>query len=255
MCRVDRPRAVTFLSDPKRSSYTLRPSHPMYGGDSARNRAQLRWFHSKTKGCVMQNLRTTAIVMSMAAMFLGAGCGNKPGQVPDTVTVELPDGTTSTVTLGAGVPSLSSSTWEFFITGEPDSSSAQSLPFLVISFGPEGELTQFDENSLAPEIFGDTIYFDGQSHSTNQAGLSYVAGTYGAETADATGFSFVGKLSALAAGFPAANATATASGTFEPDDPDTMSGIFEFSVRATVDFIPNVDMDEAYTFIAHRVTE
>lgn len=196
----------------------------------------------------------TLVLAGLLAAF-GSGCGNRQGSVPQTVTVQLPDGTTSTVTLGAGVPSLADSSWEFYVTGEVESSSAQSLPFLVISFGSEGELTRFEDNSLAPEIFGDTIYFDGDTHATNQPGLSYVAGTYGAETSDATGFSFVGKLSALAAGFTAANATATAMGTFDADDPDTMTGELSFTVRATVDFIPNANMDEAVTFIAYRVTE
>lgn len=196
-----------------------------------------------------------AILVATALVSAGSGCGSRQAAVPQTVTVDLPDGTTSTVTLGAGVPSLANSSWEFYVTGDAESASAQSIPFLVISFGAGGELARFDGSFLAPEIFGDTIYFDGQAHTTNQQGLSYVAGTYGAETSDATGFTFVGKLTALAAGFTAANATATATGTFEADDPDTMTGEISFSVRATVDFIPNANMDEAYTFIAHRVAE
>ncbi len=195
------------------------------------------------------------LVLSGGLIVAIGSCGNKSGAVPESVTVELPDGTTATVTLGAGVPSLADSTWEFFVTGELESSAAQSLPFLVITFGPEGELTRFDDNTLSPEIFGDTIYFDGDNHSTNQQGLTYTAGTYGAETSDASGFSFVGKLTAFAAGFTAANATITATGTFDADDPGSMTGELTFSVRATVDFIPNANIDQGYSFIAHRVTE
>ncbi len=197
------------------------------------------------------------VVLTMVGSLFtaSAGCGNRNNAVPDRVTIELPDGTTTTVTLGAGVPSLADSTWEFFVTGQLESSSAQSLPFLVITFGPDGELTRFDGNTFSPEIFGDTIYFDGNNHNTNQQGLSYTAGTYGAETTDASGFSFVGRLTAFAAGFTAANATATATGTYDAHDPDTMTGEFTFSVRATVDFIPNANMDLGYSFIAHRVAE
>lgn len=204
-------------------------------------------------------MRTKRIIFSIVlggSLILqsNVGCGKKSG-VPDSVTVELPDGTTTTVTLGAGVPSLADSTWEFFVTGSLDVPAGQSLPFLVITFGPGGELTRFDGNTFSPEIFGDTIYFDGETHNTNQQGFSYTAGTYGAETADATGFSFEGRLTAFAAGFTAANATITASGTFDAEDPDSMTGELTFSVRATVDFIPNANVDQGYAFIAQRVVE
>lgn len=196
-----------------------------------------------------------AILAGVLALVWISGCGNRNNAVPDSVSVQLPDGTSTDVVLGAGVPSLAGSTWEFFVTGTLDQPAGQSIPFVVITFGANGELTQFDGNTIAPEIFGDTIYFDGENHSTNQQGLSYTAGTYGAETSDASGFTFVGKLTAFAAGFTAANATITATGTFDANDPDTMSGEFTFSVRATVDFIPNANMDEGYAFIAHRVSQ
>ncbi len=203
----------------------------------------------------MRTMRLISTFSFCCLMLASTGCGNRNNAVPETVTVELPDGTSTTATLGAGVPSLADSTWEFFVTGDLEDPAAQGLPFLVITFGPEGELTRFDGNTFSPEIFGDTLYFDGKNHSTNQQGLSYTAGTYGAETTDATGFSFVGRLTALAAGFTAANATITATGTFDAEDPDTMTGELTFSVRTTVDFIPNGNMDEDFAFIAHRVTE
>ena len=204
----------------------------------------------------MQTSRAILVLVLGGGLILAnTSCGNQRGAVPETATVNLPDGTTTTVTLGAGVPSLANSTWELYVTGELETPAAQSLPFLVITFGPDGELTRFDGNTISPEIFGDTIYFDGASHNTNQQALSYTAGTYGAETSDATGFSFVGKLTAFAAGFTVANATITATGTFDAYDPDTMTGEFTFSVRATVDFIPNANVDKAYGFIAHRVAE
>ncbi len=202
-----------------------------------------------TRASILRNLTVVGL------LFIPLGCGTQGGAIPDLVTVELPDGTTTTATLGAGVASLSDSTWEFYITGQIDLSPAQAVPFVVISFGPDGELTRFDGNTFSPEIFGETIYFDGNRHNTNQTGLSYTAATYGAETSDATGFTFEGRLTAFAAGLNAANATATASGTFDPNDPDTMTGEFSFSVRVTITSIPDANTDQAYTYIAYRVTD
>jgi hypothetical protein len=204
---------------------------------------------SMTRVSILRNFIVVAFVV------LPLGCGSQGGAVPDSVTLALPDGTTTTATLGEGVASLADSTWEFFVTGQVSPAPAEAIPFVVISFGPNGELTQFDQNTFAAEIFGDTIYFDGARHNTNQTGLSYTAGTYGAETSDATGFTFEGRLTAFAAGINAANATATASGTFDANDPDTMTGEFSFSVQVTITSIPGTDMDMAYTYTAHRVTE
>ncbi len=170
--------------------------------------------------------------------------------MPDTVAVELPDGTTANVTMGAGVASLADSTWQFY----QSFGSGQSLPFLVISFGPEGNLAAFENNSIAPEIFGDTIYFDGERHATAQTGLSYAAATYGAETSDAMGFAFEGRLTAFAASIQVAQATASASGTFAADDPDTMTGTFAITTEVTVTSMPEANIDESFAFIAHRIT-
>jgi len=200
---------------------------------------------------------TIVRAFGLSAMFVFSliGCAKPNGAVPDTVLVELPDGTTATATLGAGVASLADSTWEFYVTGQVNPAPAQATPFVVISFGPAGELTRFEHNTFASEIFGDTIYFDGQQHNTSQTGLSYTAGTYGAETSDATGFAFVGRLTAFAAGFNAANATATASGTFDANDPNTLTGEFSFSVVITIPSVPQTNTDAAFSYIAHRVVQ
>ncbi len=195
--------------------------------------------------------RTYGVIVGAALfMCVTAGCGGG-GSLPDTVTVELPDGTSAVVSLGAGVPSLADSTWQFY----QSFGSGQSLPFMLITFGPQGDLASFENNSIAPEIFGDTILFDGERHATAQAGLSYVAATYGAETSDATGFAFQGLLTAYAAGFKAAEATTIASGTFAPDDPDTMTGEFSIVSEVTIMEMPEANIDESFAFIAHRVVE
>jgi len=79
--------------------------------------------------------------------------------------------------------------------------------------------------------------------------------TYGAETSDGTGFTFEGRLTAFAAGLQAGYATATATGTFDPDDPNTMTGTFSYSTRVTLISMPEANVDEEFTFIAHRVVE
>lgn len=187
------------------------------------------------------------VVLALGFTLAMAGCGVVGGALPDSLEVTLPDGTTQTVTQGAGVPSLANSTWVFFEGG--------GLPFMTITFGPEGELTQFDNNTMAQEIFGDTIHFDGQTHSTNQRGLTYTAATYGAQTADASGFAFEGRMTAFAATFKAAEATASASGTFDIDNPDRMTGVFRFTSEVTLADIPSANMDEEFEFVAERVTD
>jgi hypothetical protein len=189
---------------------------------------------------------TASLVLSLA----GCGSAQRSG-LPETVTIELPDGTTVEADQGAGAPSLADSRWEFFHT----SSSAQGIAFVTITFGAEGNLESFEDNTIAPEIFGDTIVFDGQRHSTAQQGLQYAAATFGAETADATGFAFEGRLTAFAAGIQAAKGTATASATYDPDDPDTVVGTFTFSTRVTIASIPDANMDDEFAFVGHRLTE
>lgn len=197
----------------------------------------------------MKRFATSALaVVGVAAfVFCLSGCGGNG--LPETVTIELPDGTTQEVVLGAGVPSLANSTWDFYQA----SGAAQTTVFLTISFGPEGNLDRFDGNSIAPQIFGDTILFDGERHSTNQPGISYAAATYGAETNDATGFAFEGILTAFAGGIQAATASASASGTFDPADPDTMRGSFSITSEVTLAQIPGADVNETFNFEAHRV--
>ena len=180
------------------------------------------------------------------------GCaGGSGGSLPETVTVELPDGTSVEVEQGAGAPSLANSTWEFFQT----TSAGQSIPFVTITFGPEGNLERFENNTLASEIFGDTILFDGARHNTTQKGLTYVAATFGAETTDASGFTFEGRLSAFAGPIEAATATATASASYDADDPDTVVGTFSFSSRVTISSVPEGDIDLQFDIIGHRTTQ
>lgn len=188
--------------------------------------------------------------LALCTLVTAGGCGSQ-NAIPSAVTVELPDGTEVRATLGSGVLTLADSTWDFFAT----SSSSQGAAFVRIEFGSEGELTRFDNNTIAPEIFGTTIKFDGATHPTTQQGLSYVAGTFGAETADSSGFTFEALLTVFAAGIKAANANATAMGTFDAEDPDRMTGTFSFTSRVTLASIPEGNVDMEFDFVAQRVTD
>jgi hypothetical protein len=193
------------------------------------------------------------IVVPVAFVMLTAGCGVRGGSLPDSVTIELPDGSTTSATLGSGVARLADTTWEFFVTAGPE----QAAPFVKITFGPLGNLETFDDNTIAADIFGSQLIFDGQRHSTTVSGITYTAGTYGAETSDANGFAFEGRLNAFAAGFLVARGNASASGNFDPDNPDLMTGTFsfEFEVTVSVPGVPETSGNETFGFIAHRVVD
>jgi hypothetical protein len=167
------------------------------------------------------------------------------------VSVELPDGTTVTADKGAGAPALANTTWNFY----RGSATAQRAVFLTIAFGDDGNLERFDNNTLASQIFGDTIVFDGARHNTNQPGVTYSAATYGAQTADATGFTFAGRFTGFAAGFQAANGQASATGTFDPDDPSMMRGVFYFKTEVTLIDLPEGNQEDEFNFTAELVTE
>ncbi len=189
------------------------------------------------------------LALTAIAVFTLTGCGAGKTNLPSTVTVELPDGTTVEVEPGSGVASLADSQWEFYRTA----AAGQGLAFVTIVFGPDGNLESFENSTIASEIFGSSIRFDGSRHETSQKGLQYAASTYGAETSDGSGFAFEGRMTAFAAGIQAGTADLTATGTFDPDDADTMTGTFSFSTRVTLVSIPGADQDDEFFFIAHRV--
>src|SRR3990172_6122225 len=116
------------------------------------------------------------VAICLSISFIGCGSGNRTG-LPKSVTLELLDGTIIEVEQGAGAASLANSQWQFFRT----SPSAQAIAFVTVNFGPDGNLESFENNTIAQEIFGDTILFDGQRHNTTQQGLQYAAATFGAE--------------------------------------------------------------------------
>jgi len=192
-------------------------------------------------------------LLVLPALFCLAlpGCAGKPS-VPSSVDVVLPDGTTVTATLGSGVISLADSVWAFCRSAtNPECAN----PFVVIHFSSTGSLESFEDNTIAREIFGDTILFDGIPHNTAQPALQYVAGTFGAETSDSSGFTFEGHLTALAAGFEAAVATATAMAEFDPEDSGVVYGTFTFSSQVLLfpELFPGGNIDESFAFAGRRL--
>ncbi len=180
-----------------------------------------------------------------------AGCGSNRSDVPGTVSVELPDGTAVQATLGSGVISLADTEWDLYAA----SPTAQAVPFVRLRFNSNGSLRSFVDNTFATEIFGTTILFDGNRHPTRQFGLEYTAATYGAETSDAQGFAFEGRLAAFAGGLvEAASGTASATGSFDPDDPATIRGVFTYTIRVKVGGIPTPPAPAPINFVGYLVT-
>lgn len=177
------------------------------------------------------------------------GCSGSNG-LPDAVTVELPDGSRVSADKGAGVASLANTNWSFYRAA----GNAQGAAFVTIAFNEDGTLERFDNNTLASTIFGSTIYFDGARHNTTQPGLTYSAATYGAQTADASGFTFAGRFTAFAAGLQAADGEASATGTFDPDDPTTIRGTFYFRSEVTLIDYPEGNQEDEFSFVAHIAT-
>lgn len=184
--------------------------------------------------------------------FLAAlpGCfGNN--SLPPTVTIDLPDGSQTQATLGSGVIALANTTWDFFRVAN----NAQGISFVTVRFGPAGNLERFDDNTIASSIFGSTILFDGQRHDTSQPGLQYAAATFGAETSDSMGFAFQARLTGFIAGIEGADATATATAEFDPNDPNVVTGTFTFTSRVTLLDIPEGNIDDEFSFRGERVVE
>lgn len=193
---------------------------------------------------------TVAVLPVVLASTL-IGCGPTNNGLPPEVTVTLPDGTEAPVTLGSGVISLADSRWQFYRA----SGSGQGAVFVTIRFGSEGQLAAFEDNTIAANIFGDTILFDGARYPTALSGVSYAAATYGAESSDETGFAFEGRLTGFAAGLEAATGTASAVGEFDPEDADTMHGTFSYKTEVTLINLPEGNQEDEFEFVGRRVVE
>ncbi|RME41994.1 MAG: hypothetical protein D6788_00010 [Planctomycetota bacterium] len=195
---------------------------------------------------ILRIVLCTVVILFVHTVVTGCGFA---ASLPDTVTVTLPDGSTAEVDQGAGVPSLANTTWDFFNTGQ----AGQNLAFVRIHFDENGALSSFENNTIAQEIFGSTIRFDGQRHDTTQKGIAYEASTFGAETSDGSGFAFEGRMFAFVAGIKAGEASASAQGVFDAADPNLMTGTFTFPTEVTLINIPEANISDSFAFLARRV--
>ena len=184
--------------------------------------------------------RARGLVLALG-ILLSAGCVGAS---------DLPDGSTD-VTQGGSVISLANSKWQFYQATD----AGQSLPFVTVVFGPQAMLDHFEDNTLASDIFGDTILFDGGFHDTPLAGLQYTATTNGAETVDAFGFTFDARLLAFAGGLQVATATATVQAAYDGDDPDVVSGTFTFTAAGDIQSLLEGDLNVEFTIVGHRVAD
>jgi len=206
----------------------------------------------------MQTQSRAIRIMLAATLALAlTACGGGNNGLPASVTVELPDGTAVVSTLGSGVISFADSRWQFF----RNSAIGQGAPFATIVFGPNGELAAIEDNTIAVEVLGTSLFFDGAKHPTSQAGLTYAAATFGAETADSQGFAFEGQITAFATLVgEVASGTMTASGEFDGGDINTVTGTFEFSfvlssLASSFVTLPEGGTSDSFAFIGRRIVE
>jgi hypothetical protein len=189
-------------------------------------------------------------VFALWAVGSWSGCGTAGSSLPQAVTLTLPDGTQVEVNEGGGAPSLANSKWQFYRVA----ANGQSAAFATIVFGPTGNLQKFEKNKLAENLFGDEVVFDSTRRATKQAGLTYSAATYGAETSDATGFTFEGRFTAYFSGLAAGQAEASASASYNEEDPNTVNGVFHFVTRTTLPIeIPGANQEDTFPFVGQRL--
>jgi hypothetical protein len=189
--------------------------------------------------------------LATGTLFAGMstiGCGLGGPSLPASLTLELPDGDTLVAQIGSGPASLANSEWAFF-----RGPSASGVQFVRLVFDEDGGIESFEENTIAPEIFGSRIILDGQRHNTTQQGLTYVAGVYGAETESGDGIAFEVRLKGFAAGIEAATGSASASATFTDEDRNEMTGTFAFTTAVTITDIPGGNQSDEFEFTAKRI--
>lgn len=186
-------------------------------------------------------------------LFVGMttiGCGLGGPVLPTSLKIELPGGEEQVAQIGSGPVSLADSEWAFFRGSSPSGTQ-----FVRLIFDEDGGIESFQDNTIAREIFGDTIILDGQRHNTAQQGLSYVAGVYGAETASGDGIAFEVRIKGFFAGIDAATGSASASATFTNEEHTEMNGTFAFSIVVTIADIPGGNQSDEFEFTAMRIVE
>jgi hypothetical protein len=175
-------------------------------------------------------------------------CGNN-ASLPQSVELTLPSGIVLEARFGSGPASLANTEWRVYRVAP----NAQDTPFLTLIFNEEGGISEITDNSIAPQIFGDTILLDGQRHPTTQEGLTYAAAVYGTESDDGSEIAFDLRLRGYVAGVLAA--TGEASAQAMRIDEDAMEGTFHYKTEVTIVDIPGANQEETLNFRAQRLSQ
>lgn len=200
------------------------------------------WLQSYSCGNGLRPISAAALALSLLA---ACGCNGGAG-VPSSVSVGLPDASEQTAGLGEGAASLADTAWDLY--------EASTGRFLVtLEFDENGALSRLADNQIvATEVIGGEVVADGKSHATATDGLTYAAGTYGAE--NDSGFGFTARVRAYYGGLLVGSASASAMG--EHDD-ETMIGTFSYKSQVEVGIVAGA-LEEAngsgsFEFIGYRV--
>ncbi len=198
---------------------------------------------------IRSGYRFAVSALSFGVLIALPGCFG--AATPQTFPLELPDGTTVTVSLESGVPSLANTSWEL-------SYANTSVPLVTMNFGAAGNLESFTDNHIVEEVLGSTILFDGVAHDTDFPPIQYSAFAVGAP---ASGGAFVlqAHISAIAPLVgEVAFGTADADGEIDPEDPNVMTGTLSFdfelsSLAADYVTVPADSLNGEFEFTAIRV--
>ncbi|HNQ21810.1 MAG TPA: hypothetical protein PKK06_01825 [Phycisphaerae bacterium] len=188
-------------------------------------------------------------VVAMTTVGLVGGCGSGGG-FAKTASLELLDGTIIEAPMSGGAPSLANSEWMFY---RRNADGTPGAPLVRVPFGPDGNLISFEDNTLAVDVFGETIILDGERHDTSTDGVSYAAATYGAEGASGLGFQV--QVFAYYSSFQVAEGEASLIAEYV--DADTLVGTFYFRTEVS-DLAANyvgtgANQEDEFEVIALRV--
>lgn len=192
--------------------------------------------------------RIAVSALSLVALIALTGCGFGP----QTFAFELPDGTILIVPSRSGPESLANSAWALI-------DAATGTTIVTIRFGPAGNIERFENNTIAQDVLGSTLIFDGRRHDTSIPLVEYEAVAFGAPIS-ATGFVFHAEMTALAPLVgEVASGVADVSGEVDPETDimmGTLSFEFELSSLASrfVD-VPEESLTGEFVFTATRVVE
>ncbi len=193
----------------------------------------------------MRTLMHTLTGALTCAALLVSGCGTTANSLPQTTEVLLPDGSVVTAARGEGPKELAGKQLSLRAVAP---SAGQSANFIRLVMNENGGISAFEDNTIAPEIFGSTIILDGRPHPTLQPGLSYAGAVYGAVSSDGKGFTFQAKIQAFAAGVLAATAEAGVQAEFI--DAETVGGVFDYKTVVTLVDIPEGNQSGSIEFVA-----